>query len=652
MFEHLNTAIRRRRALFRHLYHANSELLQLALKRFSAASVNNRHKVRAKLLNLLVNSYALKEYKRTYGFSFSSSLFKPRSETVLPAKEAVKVDSFAEKFDHLLPAAAVVTFDIFDTLLVRKTAVPTDVFRLIEATNPNYAGFADERISSERRARHLVNDEILLDDIYDTISPKFRHLKEKELAVEARALLRNAPIFELYQKAVAAGKRVAVISDMYLPASFLKSVLAREGYTQIEAIFVSGELRQSKCVEGHLFVHAANSMGVSTSQLLHVGDNRHSDYDMPLKVGAQAVHIPMLRELFLTHPDARFCMRNDAWLSHSVHNALVMHYDGNGSYFRKLGFMLGGPLALGYLTWIDKEIRLSKADCVLFVARDGWLLRQLYERYFNKDARRTGYVYFNRILGLKAFATYLDEPHYLAILLRRAHKYLGTPEPTKDFETNLKIFRQVRSQLKDWGAELKEELTAHANAEAAGARRIVTVDMGSGRFASLSFARRIFGERLINSYFWMTVNNNHKAAVYQPYLPYVATSRDILVSNDSIEGGDVNIMELMEILISSPEPRIIDIKDGKPVYDGHNDQKAFYGEIADGIDAYIRAFFDFVSPNNVNTVIADDWLHYARAFVQHLTEEDFSNLSCIDFCAAADNETNAHRPFKPSVKRK
>ena len=50
---------------------------------------------------------------------------------------------------------AVISFDGFDTLLIRKVAEPHDVFRLVEQ-NLNQVGFARERIEAEELARKLA----------------------------------------------------------------------------------------------------------------------------------------------------------------------------------------------------------------------------------------------------------------------------------------------------------------------------------------------------------------------------------------------------------------------------------------------------------------------------------------------------------------
>ena len=61
---------------------------------------------------------------------------------------------------------AVISFDVFDTLLIRKVAEPHDVFRLVEQ-NLNQVGFARERIEAEELARKLAQGrEVTFEEIY------------------------------------------------------------------------------------------------------------------------------------------------------------------------------------------------------------------------------------------------------------------------------------------------------------------------------------------------------------------------------------------------------------------------------------------------------------------------------------------------------
>ena len=153
MFNKLKSGWLKRKNFYRHLYHVNDELFNLAVDRLQESVRSRKHKQRSKLLNLLVNGYGLRMFRGRFGSDYSDRFLRP---VAAQPKEKSYLDDFEEK----LANADVVTFDIFDTLLVRKVSHPTDAFRLIEAMLPENRGFAEERQLAERRARKLVHDEI------------------------------------------------------------------------------------------------------------------------------------------------------------------------------------------------------------------------------------------------------------------------------------------------------------------------------------------------------------------------------------------------------------------------------------------------------------------------------------------------------------
>ncbi len=62
---------------------------------------------------------------------------------------------------------------------------------------------------------------------------------------------------------------------MYLPKSFLSSVLHNNGYT-FKHLFVSYEYRKTKHY-GDLYPEVLNELDIYPEDILHIGDNYNSD---------------------------------------------------------------------------------------------------------------------------------------------------------------------------------------------------------------------------------------------------------------------------------------------------------------------------------------------------------------------------------------
>lgn len=80
---------------------------------------------------------------------------------------------------------------------------------------------------------------------------------------------------------------------MYLDADFLKDILHKQGFTEIDAVFVSNELNATKST-GQLFQTVAKRLKVSPNQILHLGDNYSVDFQTAQKEGLHAVWLPQI----------------------------------------------------------------------------------------------------------------------------------------------------------------------------------------------------------------------------------------------------------------------------------------------------------------------------------------------------------------------
>ena len=88
-----------------------------------------------------------------------------------------------EEMKRMLNEATHVSFDAFDTMLLRPYVRPTDLFRHMELYF-KADGFSKMRIEAERKARARYHREITLDEIYDELDDSLQHLKDEEIEME------------------------------------------------------------------------------------------------------------------------------------------------------------------------------------------------------------------------------------------------------------------------------------------------------------------------------------------------------------------------------------------------------------------------------------------------------------------------------------
>ena len=189
---------------------------------------------------------------------------------------------------------AVVTFDIFDTLLCRTVLRPTDVFRLMDekAGDKPYL-FSEERVKAEQE---LGITNYNLDEIYHQImenngesEEEIRRLKELEIETETRVLRKRNTMCELLEYAHRQGKKVYLLSDMYISGEIIKEILYKKGIEHYDGLYVSTDYRTSK--EEGLFEILKKENKIEVSEWLHIGDNPVSDINTAAKSGIKAYRI-------------------------------------------------------------------------------------------------------------------------------------------------------------------------------------------------------------------------------------------------------------------------------------------------------------------------------------------------------------------------
>lgn len=374
------------------------------------------------------------------------------------------------------------SFDVYDTLLTRRVAVPADLFQLLGeqlrtmSLIPDGPGeFATQRARAEVAARQTAPaGEVRLSEIYAKLAEacgwnaaQTQQALELELRVESDNTQAVPAMAETVQRARANGFRVMFLSDMYLPAPFIAELLRREGFLiEGDEPIVSSEQRLAKH-DGRMF-QMIWEKHPEIKEWQHTGDHPRADVETPRRFKITAQHetrcVLSAHERFVRGAGRSVVL----WRSQFAAAMKLARLEGwrlpeTRRAVWESGANVVGPLWFGFAEWCLAEAQRRGIKRLYFVARDG----QIFHKIASEIARQRGivvecrYLYGSRQSWHLPGLAQLDEAAFKWIFNRQ--RYLTTEQVLKrvglepnDFKTELAALGILETA---WTTDLSAEQT-------------------------------------------------------------------------------------------------------------------------------------------------------------------------------------------------
>jgi FMN phosphatase YigB (HAD superfamily) len=308
------------------------------------------------------------------------------------AKNGEVVQAFLRKQGPL----DLVCVDVFDTIVTRRVGDPEAVFFVVGQKLHRQGDitlhpetFARARALAERLARRHLGEsgEITLDDIYrqlvrahGQLKPVLNRLMAEELATEAELLCVLPGAHDLLNAARAAAKRLAFVSDMYLPSLFLRQQLQKRHLLQkSDLVFVSCECGSAKVQDGALFRYVLQKTGVSSACAIHVGNSWEADVVAARTVGLKPLHIK-------TANLNRFerAMEDQRWQTGGAGSFFagasrfvrcqLQQADPRVEALTTVAASVAAPLITAFVYWVLTQAKRQGIDRLYFLAREGQVM--------------------------------------------------------------------------------------------------------------------------------------------------------------------------------------------------------------------------------------------------------------------------------------
>ncbi|WP_367133611.1 HAD family hydrolase [Saccharothrix sp. HUAS TT1] len=319
-------------------------------------------------------------------------------------------------------SCAVLSLDIFDTVLWRRVPRPADVFGILGARlraagmAPGWvtdATFRRMRITAEdkaRRGRDALGTEVSLFDIWRAMPAKvfdpsrLEEFVKAEIDVEREFLVVDLDIAELIRMAHKHDVPVVLVSDTYFTEEHLAHLLDRPELGSMRDVRVFRSHQHGLDKANGLFEIVLRDLGRSPEQVVHVGDNLVADHETPSELGVRTVHYVRLddwytevleREDDTPEPFAAYAPNLDdaqgdfgltSLRAKALQSAKPRKVASQDTAWR-YGVAVLGPVLTGFAEWVARKAHDAGTKVLWCPMREGELLSALV----NNAARARGW---------------------------------------------------------------------------------------------------------------------------------------------------------------------------------------------------------------------------------------------------------------------
>ena len=309
---------------------------------------------------------------------------------------------------QLIDTHDVISTDLFDTLLMRRTLFPTDVFEIVglrlKEKEFEIQDFPQKRLEVEKELKENTIPTLL--EIYTYMLERYsitgiqpEELVQLEWEADRDLIILREELCALLREAFQNGKALYIVSDTFYTKAQLAALLKHAGFTEYTDIIASCEYRTDKTQQ--LFARLRERFPGKTC--LHIGDSFEADIEGAERNGCTACRLYSGLELFektgylgLWKKIHSLSGRIQAgMLVASLFNSPFQFEDSEKKISvenaHEIGYIFLGPIITGFIHWLYQQVRkqnLKNIGCWAGAYRHGEKMRfsgniqeQLWERF-------------------------------------------------------------------------------------------------------------------------------------------------------------------------------------------------------------------------------------------------------------------------------
>lgn len=302
----------------------------------------------------------------------------------------MKINLFYTEIDKLINCCIkydIISFDIFDTALVRVNDTPEEVFDIVGKVIGDKS-FRNKRISAQKIAEKKYRKTTTLTNIYQEMvnlgyvekTDKEKILK-KELEIEDKVCLPRVEIRDVIEKLSEMGKTIVFLSDMYISGEYMELILRNKGFIGFQKVIVSCDIGMNK-IDNDAYEYLKELYPFQ--KILHIGDNIRTDYINARK----KINSVLIRKVNKT----------------AIDRLLILTIRENKLAYN-WGYTIMSKIVYGFVVWLNKELKNSNISKVLFLTREGAFFKEVFSLLGFEKSFDLKLFYASRRSMLSALAT-------------------------------------------------------------------------------------------------------------------------------------------------------------------------------------------------------------------------------------------------------
>jgi len=437
-----------------------------------------------------------------------------------------KVYSFADvegiskkALRQLIGKYDVISVDLFDTLVMRRTLFSSDVFEIVglrlKQMGVEIEDFPTKRLEGEKELGKTTVPTLL--EIYSYIAERYpvtgvqpEELVRLEWETDRDLIVPRKELCVLLQEIHQQGKPLYIVSDTFYTKEQLEALLRHCGIAGYVDILSSCDYRTGKTQR--LFERLRERVPGKTC--LHIGDSADADVEGAVRSGCTACRLCSGLELLEKAGYLGLWERIHSLSSRIQTGMLAANLFNSPFQFEEqrqrlhvgdaynVGYLFFGPVITGFVIWLYRQVHQKGLKNIWFSARDGYLIKKLYDQL--DSSVNSVYFLTSRFAAIRAGIEneedirYVEEMRFSGSLQEQLRERFGISAEESE----------ARSGLLDYKEEiLKAAKTSRNNY----LRYIAGLEMAEGDVAFYDFVARgtvqLYIQRLTDRhlkgfYFW------------------------------------------------------------------------------------------------------------------------------------------------------